>query len=273
MDELRSLREARDAVDDQIQRMQWGLGPCPPPRTPNPATPSVSPQETIVDEMSTRSLFTPASPLLVHTSLSPCPPPPPPPADTPLVLFCTCSSQERRHPSHIPFATIMVQAWTRLCVSLPYAAMPCSRPPPLPHPTWPPRPHSPCLSSLYIRFLWLLGLGTSMLAQLFCLCFCLVPPPPPSPPLLPRPTPSCLCLCSCLMPDVFPKYARVYGVSTGMSPLWSGIAVAVLLQSHLHDPHHPTAAHPSLAPAPAGHTHRAKKRMWSWSSTRKPCTI
>ena len=57
MDELRSLREARDAVDDQIQRMQWGLGPCPPPRTPNPATPDVSPQETIVDAMSSRSLF------------------------------------------------------------------------------------------------------------------------------------------------------------------------------------------------------------------------
>lgn len=27
MDELRSLREARDALDDQIQRMEWGLGP------------------------------------------------------------------------------------------------------------------------------------------------------------------------------------------------------------------------------------------------------
>ncbi|KAL3150708.1 hypothetical protein ABBQ32_000495 [Trebouxia sp. C0010 RCD-2024] len=57
MDELRSLREARDAVDDQIQRMQWGLGPCPPPRTPHPSTPTVSPQETVVDDIRTRDVI------------------------------------------------------------------------------------------------------------------------------------------------------------------------------------------------------------------------
>lgn len=36
MHELNSLREARDALDDQIQRMEWGLGPCPPPSGPQP---------------------------------------------------------------------------------------------------------------------------------------------------------------------------------------------------------------------------------------------
>lgn len=54
MDELRSLREARDALDDQIQRMQWGLGPCPSPSTPHPETPTASPQEAIVDAISMR---------------------------------------------------------------------------------------------------------------------------------------------------------------------------------------------------------------------------
>ena len=107
MDELRSLREARDAVDDQIQRMQWGLGPCPPPRTPNPATPSVSPQETIVDEMSTRSLFTPASPLLVHTSLSPCPPPPPPPQTHPLFFSAPVLPKK----GDIPLIFLLPRLW------------------------------------------------------------------------------------------------------------------------------------------------------------------
>jgi hypothetical protein len=54
MDELRSLREARDALDDQIQRMQWGLGPCPSPSTPQLETPTASPQEAVVDAISMR---------------------------------------------------------------------------------------------------------------------------------------------------------------------------------------------------------------------------
>ena len=45
MDELSSLREARDALDDQIQRMEWGVGPCPSPPTPQP-------DEALVDAVS-----------------------------------------------------------------------------------------------------------------------------------------------------------------------------------------------------------------------------
>ena len=54
MDELRSLREARDALDDQIQRMEWGLGPCPSPATPQPDNPTSSPQEAVADAISVR---------------------------------------------------------------------------------------------------------------------------------------------------------------------------------------------------------------------------
>ncbi len=54
MDELRSLREARDALDDQIQRMEWGLGPCPSPSPPHPDNPTTSPHEAVVDAISIR---------------------------------------------------------------------------------------------------------------------------------------------------------------------------------------------------------------------------
>lgn len=41
MHELNSLRDARDALDDQIQRIEWGLSPSPPPLGPQPTqTPS-----------------------------------------------------------------------------------------------------------------------------------------------------------------------------------------------------------------------------------------
>lgn len=36
MHELNSLRDARDALDDQVQRMEWGLGPRPSPCGPQP---------------------------------------------------------------------------------------------------------------------------------------------------------------------------------------------------------------------------------------------
>lgn len=52
MDELSSLREARDALDDQIQRMEWGVGPCPSPPTPQPDNPTTSPHEDLVDAVS-----------------------------------------------------------------------------------------------------------------------------------------------------------------------------------------------------------------------------
>lgn len=54
MDELSSLREARDALDDQVQRMAWGLGPCPSPSDPQPGTPTASPQEAVLDATSIR---------------------------------------------------------------------------------------------------------------------------------------------------------------------------------------------------------------------------
>ena len=41
MHELNSLRDARDALDDQIQRIEWGLSPSPSPLGPQPTqTPS-----------------------------------------------------------------------------------------------------------------------------------------------------------------------------------------------------------------------------------------
>ena len=58
MNELRSLREARDALDDQIQRMQWGLGPCPPTHPDTIATPSASRQAPFADVPSSRLLST-----------------------------------------------------------------------------------------------------------------------------------------------------------------------------------------------------------------------
>lgn len=59
MNELRSLREARDALDDQIQRMQWGLAPCPPNHPDTIATSSASHDAPVAVALGSRSLSTP----------------------------------------------------------------------------------------------------------------------------------------------------------------------------------------------------------------------
>ena len=190
MDELRSLREARNAVEDQIQRMQWGLGPCPPPQTPNPAAPTVSPQESIVDEMSTRLLFRQASPLsALPVFISASAPPPwahfpwgckllPPcvlPKNSVILLISFCHSLRYKH------------EYSSVCSLAPCCpGIPHPPPPHIPHPTCPPHtfPLSPANAS-FGNEVWLQDCRHSCLS----LCLHLYPPPPPPPFFLACPSP------------------------------------------------------------------------------------
>ena len=98
MDELRSLREARDAVDDQIQRMQWGLGPCPPPPPPQP---------TSLAQTSPPDTRPPPPPPGATNPLSPAPPPPPPPQTHPLFFSAPVLPKK----GDIPLIFLLPRLW------------------------------------------------------------------------------------------------------------------------------------------------------------------
>ena len=61
MSELNSLRDARDALDDQIQRMEWGLEPSLPTAPSQPAL-DVAPNHPIASSPSSSNGSTAAAP-------------------------------------------------------------------------------------------------------------------------------------------------------------------------------------------------------------------